>query len=88
MEDTFGNVGIVDGVHGVVCIGVQGLVGHDVIREQSLQVFLTVAAEEEAIVLGSEFLEGEVGWSEDGSTNVCRCVIDDWDQSGLGEAEL
>lgn len=88
MEDAFGNVGVLDRIHGVVGIGIQGLVGHDVIREKSFQVLLTIAAEEEAIDLGSEFLEGEVGRSEDGSTNVCRCVIDDWDQSGLGETEL
>lgn len=41
----------------VECIGIEGLVGNDVVLQKSLQVLLTVGREEESVDLGAELLE-------------------------------
>lgn len=89
MEDALGDFLLVDdGFSGVICVRVQGLVGHHMVFKQCLQVFLAIGAEEESIDFWAKFLESEVRWSEQGSAIVVRSIIDSWKQSGLGETKL
>lgn len=48
----------------VVCIGVQGLVGHNVVFKKRFQILLTILAEQEAIEPGAKLLEGKVRGSK------------------------
>jgi len=62
------------GVRLVVGVAVEGLVGDNVVFEKSLEVFLTVLAEQEGVDPGSKLLEGEVGRSKERATSVVSAV--------------
>lgn len=74
MEVTLGNTAlfhdVTNGFSLVVSIGVQCLIGDDVVFQKSLQVFLTVSAKEEAVDPRAQLLEGEVRRGENSSPNM------------------
>ena len=88
MEEPLWNASILYAVGLIVCVRVQGVVGHNVVLENSLEVFLTVSAEEEAIDSGSKLPERKVGWSKDGTSNVIGCIVQGLQESGLGKSEF
>ena len=51
-------------------VAVECLVGHNVVGEQSFEVFLSVLAEQEGIDPGAELQEGEVVRGEESATNM------------------
>ena len=54
--------------------------------EQSLEVLGPELAEQEPVDPGTEFLEGTIGWREDGPTGVSG-FVDGVEEAGLDEAE-
>lgn len=72
----------------VVRIGVQCLVGNDMVFKESLEVLLAILAEEEAVDPWAKLLESEVRWREEGSANMVGGVVDGSEDAGLGQAEL
>lgn len=72
----------------VVRIGVQCLVGNDMVFKESLEVLLSILAEEEAVDPWAKLLESEVRWREEGSANMVGGVVDGSEDAGLGQAEL
>lgn len=69
-------------------IGVQCLIGDNVVFQKGLKVFLTVLAEQEAGNPSTELLKRKVGWREDSTTKMGRGVIDGLKQACLREAQL
>lgn len=90
MEITFGNTVLRNfGSCGFVeSIGVQSLVGDNMVLQKSLEILLAVFAEEEASDPRTELLECEIGWCEDCPAKVGRCIIDGFEKTGLREAKL
>ena len=72
----------------VVRIGVQCLVGNDMVFQESLEILLAILAEEEAVDPWAKLLEGEVRGREEGSANMVGGVVDGFEEAGLGQAEL
>ena len=72
----------------VVRIGVQCLVGNDMVFQESLEILLAVLAEEEAVDPWAKLLEGEVRGREEGSANMVGGVVDGFEEADLGQAEL
>lgn len=74
MEVTLGNTALLryvtNGFSLVVSIGVQCLIGDDVIFQKSLEVFLTVSAKEEAGDPRAQLLKGEIRRGEKSSPNM------------------
>lgn len=52
----------------VVRVGEEGVVGHNVILQQRLEVFLAVAAEQERIDVRTEFRKGQIRRRKEGAT--------------------
>lgn len=71
----------------VVGITVKGLVGHDVVLQECLEVLLSVLAEKESIDPRAEFLECKVGRSKESTTGVVG-VVQRFEETGLDESEL
>ena len=92
MEVTLGNIAlfhdIINRFSLVVSIGVQCLIGDDVVLQESLEVFLTVFAEKEGIDPRTQLLEGEVRRGENSSPKVGRSVCNGGQEIGLCKAEL
>jgi hypothetical protein len=94
MEEALGNTGtmvvmvlllaagLVDGVR------VQSDIIDSVIKEESLQVFLTELAEKEGIDLGTELLEGKIRGSEESTPIVGLCVVEGGEETSLGQCKL
>lgn len=57
-------------VLGVVHVGVESAVGHDVVLQQGAEVLVPAGREEEGVDLQAELLEGGVGGGEDGAAVV------------------
>ena len=54
------------------------------VLEKSLEVFQAKAAEQEAIYLGTELLEGEIRRSKESTSDMFRSVIKGFKETGLG----
>lgn len=76
----------------VKSVRVEGLVGDDVILDESFEILLAVVAEQEGVDLGPELAEGDIGWSKEGTASVVGlgdCVCESsLDKSELERAEL
>lgn len=75
-------LGFVEGIR------VQCLIGNNVVLQESLEILLTILAEEEAIDPSTELLECEVGWRKDGPTKMGRSIVYTFEQTSLGETKL
>ena len=56
------------------------------ILQECLEVFLAVFGEKESVDLGTELLECEVGWGEEGTASVW-CLFDSFEETGLRETK-
>jgi len=90
VEISLGNAVLLNicGLGFVEGIGVQSLIGYDVVLQESLEVLLTILAEEEAVDPGTELLKREVGWREYGPAEVSRSIVDGLEETGFCETEL
>ena len=92
MEVTLGNTGLFHDIINrfglVVGIGVECLVGDNVVLQESLEVFLTILAEEEAVDSGTQLLERKVRRGKNGPPNMVRGVCNSGQETGLCEAEF
>lgn len=88
MENPFGNTSAFHALGLVVSVRVEGLVGHYMVFQDGLEIFLTVIAEEEAIYSGAKLLEREVGRSEEGPSDMIGSVVQGLDEAGLGQSKL
>lgn len=70
----------------VISVGEQGMIGHNVIFKQSLEIFLSPAAKQEPIDLRAKLLEGTIRRSKQSSAFMVGCVIDAFEKSGLCES--
>ena len=88
MENSLGNISLFHALGLVVSVRVERVIGHDMVFQDGLEVFLAVSAEEEAIYLGAKLLECEVGRSEEGSSDMIGSIIQGLDKSGLAKSKL
>lgn len=58
------------------------------IFQQSLEILLTIAAEEEPIDLGTKLLEGKICRREDCSAKMVGSVVDSLEKTSLGKTKL
>lgn len=86
MENPFGNVSTFHALGLVVSVRVESLIGHYMVFQDGLEIFLTVIAEEEAIDSRAKLLEGKVGRSEEGPSDMIGSVIQGLDEPGLGKS--
>jgi len=75
-------LGLVEG------IGVQRLIGNDVVLQECLEILLTILAEEETVDSSTELLEREVGWCKDCPAEMGRGVVDGFKKASLRETEF
>lgn len=90
MEITLGNTVLLNFSSGrlVESIRVQCLVCHNMVLQESLEIFLAVFAEEEAIDPSTELLECEIGWRKDCPAKMSRCVVNCLKETSLCKTEL
>lgn len=72
----------------VVGIRVEGLVGHDMVFQKGLQVFLAVSAEQERIDPGAKLAECKVRGRKEGAADVIRSVVENRDETGLTQTKF
>ena len=58
------------------------------IFEQSLEVLLSIRAEQEAIDPRSKLLEGEVGGGKDCTARMCRGIVKSFKKTGFCQGQL
>ena len=58
------------------------------VLQKSLEIFLAVFTKEEAVDLGTQLLEGEVGRGENSPPNMIRGVCNGRQKTSLCEAEF
>jgi hypothetical protein len=87
MEVALGHTLLSLAVGAVVRIGVESVVRDKVVLKKSLQVLLTVLAEEESVDPRAELLESEVRGCEE-STSLVVGGVDHVEQTRLAETEL
>ena len=68
-----GGLGAADLVKGV---GIERLVGHDVILEQRFEILCAVLAEEKAIDLIPKLCKGKISRREKRAPHMIRCIIE------------
>jgi len=83
MEVALGDTSLFSIISLVVGIGVESLIGDNMVLQQGLQILLSVTAEQEAIDSWAKLLEGEIRRRKHGATNVVGGIIHRWDQVGL-----
>ena len=88
MEVSLGNTSSLNAIRLIESIGVQRLIGDDVVLQQRLEILLAVRAEQERIDPGPEFQEGEIRGREEGAADVIRSVVQARYETGFGETEL
>ena len=88
MKETLGNVGCISILSLVVCVRVQGLVRNRVVLEQSLEILLSVVAEEEAVDAGAKSLESAIRRSKEGGSGVSSGVVEGFQEARLDQSEL
>jgi len=78
---------VVAATGGVVRVTIQCVsLTHNMVRQQRLEVFLTIAGKQERVDARAKFLESEVGGGEEGAAGVG--AVEFVEEAGLGEAEL
>jgi hypothetical protein len=87
VEVSLGHTFLALAIRAVKGIRVEGVVGDKVVLKQSLEVLLTVLAEEEGVDARAKLLESEVGRGEESAALVVGSV-DHVEETSLAEAEL
>ena len=88
LRDTMVVHDVVNGFRLVVSIRVQGLISNDVVLQESLEIFLSILAKEEAINFWAQLLEGEIRGCENSSAHMVRGVCNDGQKTGLCKAKF
>lgn len=78
MEVSLGDAIFLDicGLRFVEGIGVQCLIGNYVILQESLEILLTMLAEEKGIDTNTKLLKCEIRWCKDGPAQMGRRIVD------------
>lgn len=88
MENTFWNVFLSYPIGLVIGVGVQSLIGNNVVQKKTSEVFFPATAEQKRIGLITQPLERKVRRREEGASNVFRGIVEDIDQTCLCQAKL